>query len=159
MMLDTGICVPESAETLKIQQSQLTNGKRAVQMFPIGTAELEIPAGFKRHENMRGVFHYNPNICKPDMIDLLSLNGNENVFLNLGPYSKVDIARRAAAGEKPTCVMETTPEGVEVRCAAATSGTVMEQKAYFERTKEPGNKITIGILPDRITAHLAEGRT
>lgn len=157
-MLDTGICVPESVETLKIQQSQLMRGKRVAQMFPIGTTELNLPVGFERHVNARGVFHFNPATFSKDLIDALSSIGRENAFLNLGPYSKNEIAHRVAKGEKVTCISEFTPSGVEVRCAAATDKTLPEQAAYFESTKEDGNVILKDVLPVRVLAQLTKGK-
>src|SRR5882762_4350678 len=96
--LDTGICAPEKEDTLLIQQRQLLRGARIAQMFPIGTQELPIPEGFVRHVNKRGVFHYNPSELSNVEIDLISLSGSENLILNLGPYNKTDIAKRAAQG-------------------------------------------------------------
>lgn len=153
---DTGKCVPESLATLIRQQNQLKRGKRHVQMFPIGTTELVLPQDFKRHENFRGIFHYNPEEVTPDEIDLAGLQGRENTFLNLGPFSKADIAKRVKKGEKVTCISEYTFDGVEVRTAAATDRTIPSQLAYFENTKEPDSVILVGVYPDRIRAHLAK---
>ena len=119
-------------------------------MFPVGTQELPVPEGFAKHVNFRGVFHYNPMKTSPNEIDLLGLTGSENRILNLGPYNKSDIARRAVRGEQVTCISEYTEDGIEIRSAAATVGTIPEQYDYFERTKEPDSLIKIGVLPDRI---------
>lgn len=156
--LDTGICVPESPETLRIQQAQLVNGRRVAQMFPIGTEELSLPKGCVRHSNFRGVFHFNPNLVSKEMIDFLGLTGSENQILNLGSYNKGEIADRVRAGEQLTCIVEMTIAGVEIRSAAATDKTLPHQKAYFENTKEPDSVIVIGILPDRVLA-ATKGKT
>lgn len=148
--IDTGICAPESVATLLRQQSQLQHGARNVQMFPTGTAELPLPDGFFRHQNARGVFHFRAESITAATIDALSNEGRENLFLNLGPYSKSDIALRARAGEKVTCITEFTQTGIELRCAAGTDKTIDEQRAFFARTKEPDGIIVIGQLPARV---------
>lgn len=148
--IDTGICAPESVLTLLRQQLQLTRGVRDVQMFPAGTAELPLPDGFARHQNARGVFHFRDGKITAARIEALSADGRENLLLNLGPYSKSDIAERARRGETVTCIAEFTPAGVELRCAAGTDGTIAAQRAYFEETKEPDGIIVIGQLPARV---------
>lgn len=153
---DTGLCVPETAATLAVQQGQLVAGKRDVQMFPIGTPELPAPCGIARHQNARGVFHFRPDAIGVETIEALSADGRENEFLMLGPISKPEVAKRVLAGESLLCVTERTPEGVEVRSAAGTDATMDEQREYFERTKEPGNAIVISDLPHVIHARLAE---
>lgn len=152
---DTGLCVPETAATLALQQSQLVAGKRDVQMFPIGTVELPIPDRMERCENARGVFHFRPDAMHADTIAALSGEGRENEFLMLGPIGKSEVAKRILAGENLLCVTEYMPDGVEVRSAAGTDKTINEQCDYFERTKEPGNAIIIGGLPSVISARLA----
>lgn len=148
--LDTGICAPESEDTLLLQQRQLLRGTRIAQMFTVGTIELPVPEGFARHVNERGVFHYNPFAISENDIDLISLSGSENLILNLGPYNKSDIARRAHQGEAVTCISEYSKDGVEIRSAAASSGTINEQYDYFEKTKEPDSLIKVGVLPQRV---------
>lgn len=152
--MDTGLCVPESAATLAFQQTQLVAGKRHVQMFPMGTVELPAPSGFARHQNARGVFHFRSDAITAEAIEVLSSEGRENEFLNLGPISKPDVAKRLVAGENLICVTEYSPDGVEVRSAAGTDKTAAEQRDYFERTKEPGNTIVISGLPNVISARL-----
>jgi hypothetical protein len=73
MPLDTGINIAESPATLRAQQRQLMEGRRDAQMFPAGTPELPVPAGFARHSNARGAFHYRADRLSPQTID--SLNG------------------------------------------------------------------------------------
>jgi hypothetical protein len=150
---DTGLCVPETAATLAYQQAQLVAGKRHVQMFPFGTAELPLPQGMGRFQNSRGIFHYSDAI-HAGTIDALSGEGRENEFLNLGPINKSEVAKRILAGESLICVTEYTPDGTEVRSAAGTDKTIDEQREYFERTKEPGNAITVGEMPNVIRARL-----
>jgi hypothetical protein len=153
---DTGLCVPESLATLAVQQAQLVAGKRPVQMFPVGTPELTIPKDMGRYRNTRGVFHFRPDQIHVGKIAALSGEGRENEFLMLGPISKPEVAKRILAGESLVCITEHTPEGIEVRSAAGTDKTIDEQRKYFERTKEIGNAITIGEMPQVIRARLAE---
>lgn len=158
-MNDTGLCAPESIETLLRQQAQLRAGVRDVQMFPLGTEELECPDGLGRFANTRGVFHYRPEKISADEIERLSACGQENVFLNLGPFSKPEIARRILAGEKFACVTEYAPNGAEIRCAGGTDKTIAEQVAYFESTKEPDSRIVVGAPPVRVMVRLNEGHS
>lgn len=155
-MEDTGQNAPESQETLQIQQRQLLRGIRDVQMFPIGTFELEVPFGFARCVNDRGVFHYNSDKIDYFKINVLSSLGRENEFLNLGPYNKTDIEKRHIAGEELKYITEYTDDGVEVRSAVGVPSTLEEQYCYFERTKETENTIVIGDPPDRVLLHLAK---
>lgn len=153
-VLDTGSCAPEDRETLLIQQQQLWDGKRPAQMFPLGTPELDLLPGYCRHENFRGVFHYNPVVLSASEIDFYSFQGRENEILNLGPYSKVEIFDRINAGEHPVFVVEYTPNGVEVRAAFGTDKTCKEQFDYFVQTKEPENSVIVGGPPPRVTQFL-----
>jgi hypothetical protein len=153
--MDTGCCVPETAATLAVQQAQLVAGKRDVQMFPIGTAELPVPFGFQRHQSTRGIFHFRPDTISAEMIEARSSEGRENEFLMLGPHSKPDVARRICAGERSLTVTEYTPAGVELRSAAGTDKTVNAQLDYFERTKEAGNVIVVDDLASVIGKRLA----
>lgn len=152
---DTGLCVPETVATLALQQSQLVNGKRDVQMFPLGTSELPLPHNLARHRNARGVFHFRADKISVNTIDTLSSQGRENEFLNLGPIGKPEVAERALAGETLLCVTEYTPAGIELRCAAGTDKTVDAQREYFELTKEPDNSIVVSDLPRVINARRA----
>jgi len=154
MPLDTGKCAQESLASLLIQQKQLIEGRRDAQMFPIGTKELEVPEGFYRHANFRGVFHYNPKRLTWQQIDWFSSSGSENQILNLGPFNKFDIAQRAMDGEKVTCITEYTFDGIEVRCAAATNKTLEEQLEFFYKTQEPNSLILVGYFPDRVKGKL-----
>jgi hypothetical protein len=148
--IDTSVCAPESLETLLLQQIQLIRRTRNVQMFPCGTLELDLPPGAARYQNIRGIYHFWPDEISAQRIEELSSEGRENEFLKLGPFSKSDIAARALAGEQVTCVTEFSKAGVELRCAAATVDTALEQIRYFERTKEMGSTISVGELPPRV---------
>lgn len=145
--LDTGICVPESFQTLALQQRQLILGKRDAQMFPKGTIELRLPQGCERYENNRGIYHFR-NIAI-EKIEELSKQGRENEILLLGPFSKFDIALRLRQGEKLTYITEYI-FFTELRCAIGTNGTIDEQRQYFEKTKEPEGIIVIGEYPYRV---------
>lgn len=155
--LDTGQCIQENLITLFIQQAELISGTRAVQMFPAGTYELLCPNGLQRFENERGAFHFWPQSNWPAQLDYLSREGRENLFLRLGPYSKSDITDRLEKGENLVFITEYTPCGTEVRCAAGTDKTVEAQLSFFHKTKPSQNKITVGIPPRRVVAHLLKG--
>ena len=155
-MKDTGQNAPESPETLHIQQRQLVFGLRDVQMFPTGTLELEVPFGFCRCENTRGVFHYNPEKIDSFKIMALSGLGCENLFLNLGPYNKTEIEKRCMAGEELKFITEYTGSGIEVRSALGVASTLEDQYWFFEHTKEPENTIVIGGPPVRVSLYLAK---
>jgi hypothetical protein len=152
MGLDTGMCAPESLQTLLLQQEQLVRGKRDVQMFPCGTVELPIPRGCNRFENGRGIYHFR-NVSA-ETIKELSEHGRENEFLLLGPFSKSDIYLRLDNGERSTYITEYI-SGVELRCAIGTDGTIDQQQEYFGKTKEPDGVIVIGECPDRVQQWLA----
>lgn len=142
--LDTGRNVPETQKTLLAQQAQLLEGRRAAQMFPEGTAELDLPAGMARLETERGVFHYDPRKLSEDAIRKVSTAGRENEILGLGPDSKADVEKRAAAtGEPLVAVSERMPDGTEVKTAAATTGTAPATAATLNATKTPGNTVQV----------------
>ena len=138
---ETERCLPESRRTLELQQEQLKAGGRDVQMFPAGTRELPLPDRLSRFENDRGVFHFHADRISADEIARLSAQGRENVFLNLGPYSKPEIMERYRNGERLYYVTEYTPDRVEFRSAVGTESTVDEQLDYFERSMEAGNTV------------------
>lgn len=146
---DLGLNIPESIDTLLLQQQRLKAGKRYVQMFPVNSDELSLPEGMSRLITDRGVFHYNPAKISARQIWLLSQNERENEFLELGPYNKADVFEKIQAGEVFLTIMEVTPEGVEVRAAAGCTSTVAEQLDFFEQTKEPKNTVTCSI-PERV---------
>lgn len=147
---DTGTNVPESAETLALQQQSLVTGNRPVQMFPLGTHELALPKGMQRFVNHRGVFHFNPSLIDRKKIAELSAQGRENLFLMLGPYSKYEVALAKLAGASLVYITEYTYDGIELRSALGTDTTAEEQRQYFEKTKEPGSTVVVGEPPARI---------
>lgn len=155
-LMDTGRCMPESRKTLLVQQQQLIAGKRPAQMFPIGTAELPLPTGMARYQNHRGIFHYDPLQVSAGEVAACSRNGRENEILMLGPFSKPEIAHRVIDGENPICVIEETPNGLEIRSAAGTDETAEEQIIYFEATKDdPSNVVKVMELLPVIMNRLA----
>ncbi len=151
LFMDTGRNVPESMETLLVQQQCLLDGSRIAQMFPIGTIELTPPIGMERIVLERGVFHYNPTYVTECNLCELSRFGRENEFLNLGPYNKSDIYSRFLQGEAILAVTEYTKYGVEIRSAVATQSTLPEQELYFKKTKYPNSTLVLGPLPIRVT--------
>lgn len=153
--MDTGKTVPESEATLLLQQEQLKSGKRAVQMFPKGTQELPLPRGFSRVENARGVFHYSSRVTEEQILELSSQE-RENELLLLGPYNKRDISDRVRNGEPLIVLSEYSPDGTEVRSAAGTPSTLLEQLQFFTATKEAANVLRLGVLPQRIQQVLGE---
>ncbi len=148
--LDTGTNVKESTATLALQQEALIGGRRSTQMFPLGTPELPLPDGMKRFVNHRGVFHFNPTMIDRQKIAELSAQGRENLFLNLGPYSKYEIALMKLAGASLVYITEYSYDGIELRSALGTDKTADEQRQYFESSKEPGSTIVVGEPPARI---------
>jgi hypothetical protein len=147
MAIDTGMCAPESLDTLVLQQDQLIRGVRDAQMFPRGTVELKIPEECERYENSRGIFHFR-NIGL-ERIKELSEQGRENEILMLGPFSKFDIALRFAKGEKITYITEYV-SSIELRCAIGTNKTIDQQYRYFMETKESNGSVIVGQYPDRV---------
>lgn len=152
--VDTGMNVPESFATLKAQQAQLVSGKRHVQMFPLGRRELPVPSHFSRHVNERGIFHFNPAFIAAERIELLSSEGRENEILNLGPFNKTDVAEHMAKGEPLMAIAEFNADGVEVRAAAGTSGTIPQQLEYFEKTKDAGSTVSVVDLAHLVTIRM-----
>jgi hypothetical protein len=151
MALDTGICAPETPETLLLQQNQLIRRKRPSQMFPRGTSELPLPLGFARYENVRGIYHFGG--IEVETIMDLSGRGRENEILLLGPFSKYDVALRLRDGEKVTYITEYIGS-TELRCAIGSDGTIDRQFEYFEKTREPDGVIVVGECPIRVTKWL-----
>jgi len=148
---DTGQNVPERATDLRAQQKQLVQGDRAVQMFPTGTKELPLPKNMQRVETPRGVFHYNPRRMTADEILSKSQAGQENQLLGLGPYSKREVERRAAAGEPVAVVTERGPKGEELRAALATESTAAETRAAMEAGKSNDSTVQLEKLGETLT--------
>jgi hypothetical protein len=142
--LDTGRNVPESAKTLRAQQKQLTEGRRAAQMFPAGTPEIDLPPGMQRLETERGVFHFNPAKVSADQVRALSAAGRENEILGFGPVSKPEaIARAEKTGEPLVSVTERAADGTEIKTSVATTGTAAAQAAALEAAKSPGSTVQV----------------
>lgn len=145
--------VPETRETLLLQQAALIAGRRAVQMFPNGTPELPLPIGCQRLNTARGVFHFNPEAITWAQIADASQKGRENEILGLGPHSKTDVQE---SGEPMVCIVERSPTGAEVLAAVTTAqwagGVIVEMKANAGR----GHSITIEtpetVIRDRLSA-------
>lgn len=135
--------IPETPETLKLQQRQLLNGHRRVQMFPRGTPELPLPRGMNRTEHANGSFHYDPRRINEHDIHRLSSAGRENDMLDLGPYSKDDVLKRMQGGEVPVAVVERHPDGTEARAAIGTHTTADRQMAAMNRSKSPGHIVRV----------------
>lgn len=149
-MNDVGRNAPEDTATLLHQQNELMNGDRFVQMFPTGTGEIPMLVGTERYVNERGIFHYWPHKITEETIERLSSEGKENLMLRLGPYSKVNIAKRLENGEKLVFITEYSPMGAEIRSAAGTDQTCDEQLEYFKQTMHDGNYIVVGAPPERV---------
>lgn len=133
--------VPESSATLIEQQKALAEGRRPVQMFPVGTPELPLPRGMKRAQTERGVFHYNPSLIDESTITRASAAGRENEILGLGPVSKAE----AMASGQPVAVVERTPGGIDVVGALTTPDQVEATRSAMQAAAAPGN--TIGAEP------------
>lgn len=140
---DTGLNKPERPADLRAQQQQLVKHDRAVQMFPLGTSELPLPAGIQRVETPRGVFHYNPRQMTADEILSASQEGRENELLGLGPFSKPEVLRRAQAGEPMATVVERGPNGEELRGATVVPSTAEATLAAMEENKSVGSTVKL----------------
>lgn len=148
--------IPESEDSLRAQQEQLLRGNRDVQMFPQGTEELPVPLGAERYENDRGAFHFNPEAVGVADVASASAQGRENDLLDLGPYSKADVAEYVKNGSPLLAIIERAPDGTEVRAALGTPETVEAQLQVMEQAKSPENTVTVEdfekILGDRVNS-------
>jgi hypothetical protein len=141
---DAGKTVPEAGPTLQAQQDQLVGGQRQAMLFPKGGDKpLPLPDGMKATVTKDGTFHFNPDHTKREDIYAASKAGELNKVLDLGDYSKKDLAPKLAAGETPLAVTERAPDGTEVKAAAGTTSTAPDQVASLEGSKTPGNKVQI----------------
>lgn len=152
---DEGQTVPETASTLAAQRQQLIDGQRQAMLYPKGPgAKPAPPPGMKVVNTKDGVIHYNPAGLKPKDIYAASQAGRLNDILELGPYSKQDVAGRATQGEAPVAVTERQPDGTEVKAAAGTPSTAPDQVAALEASKTPGNTVQVEppeqVLADRM---------
>lgn len=138
-----GPTIPETPETLALQQRQLLSGHRRAQMFPHGTPELPLPDGADRVEADNGVFHFDPRrISRDDILGAVQ-GGRENELLDLGSFNKNDILARVRAGEAPVAIVERDQNGVEVRAAIGTDRTARQQLAEMEGTASPGHTVRV----------------
>lgn len=152
---DSGMTVPEPVQALLAQQRQLIDGRRAAQMFPVGTEELPLPPGMQRVETPRGVFHFDPLKLTEKEVIAASKAGRENELLGLGPMSKSDVADvMRETGEKPVAITERDPMGNEVRGSLATPSTVPVQSDEILRTADPRNSVNVEPVDD-VIAHRA----
>lgn len=150
--------LPESEDTLIAQQHQLRAGHRRAQMFPHGTRELSLPPGMKRTEAHNGVFHHDPRRISEEEIKKLSAANREHEILDLGPYSKEEIAHRVLhRGERPLAIVERDHRGTEVRSSAGTHATAHHQLAEMEKTKSPGHRLQIEDIRDVLHARRNSG--
>lgn len=139
---DKGKNVPESPETLRLQQQMLMDGKKAVMMYPANTgAVLDTPPGIKSLHTPEGIFHYNPKMISVDKIKAAIKDGRLNDILGLGPYSKADVLKRVSKGEPLLNVVGRSPEGHEVVAAAGTTSTAMDQASAISPTLPEGSKV------------------
>lgn len=151
--------VPESPETIEAQREALKAGTKKAVLYTPGTVLPEELGGrFKRISLPNvGVFDYDSRQISAADIRALNKFGRLNEVLELGPYSKQDVAQSAAAGAPPAAVVERTPEGTEVKAATATTETVPDQVPAMEATKlAPENIVTTEdprkVLNDRVAA-------
>lgn len=151
-------CVPERLETLQAQQQALIEGRRPCQMFPTGTPELPLPDGMERIKTERGVFHFNSD--EMDAVSIVSASnaGEENLVLGLGPYSKAEIMRLAAEGEKAVCVVERAAgTGNEVLTALTVERFADEVKEVMEERAGDGNFVAF-MAVEAVLQHRVEGQ-
>lgn len=129
---DAGKTMPESARVLHLQRQALLAGKRKAMLFPKGGGkESVVPPGMERMDTPDGVIHYNPAMVSEREIAQAVKNKRLNEVLGLGPYSKGDVVKRVAKGEKPVAVVARDPHGVEAAAALGTAGTAPEQLPHI----------------------------
>lgn len=129
-------CIPETKETLHIQQLQLIRGKRRAQLFPLGTPELGLPKRMERFVTRDGICHYDPDrLFEQEIMEVIDRRA-WNLILNLGPTSKNDVYQLDPNPQ--FAIVERTPGGTEVRAAITCRETFSKQWKYFISTKEEG---------------------
>jgi hypothetical protein len=101
---------------------------------------LSLPQGMDAVTTPIGMFHFNPAHIDAQTVLWAASNGKLNALLNLGPFSKSEIADRVVSGEHPIAVVEIGPDGHEVRAAWGTLETAKQQLHYFNLTKSPGHE-------------------
>jgi hypothetical protein len=149
--------IPERAETLRVQQAALANGKKEVVFYPQGEGFSQKDTKALRAqpnvETMRwpnkdvALFRTDgPNNLTADAVRGAVKQGRLNELLGLGPITREEATARVAGGETPAAVVEQTPQGTEARAAAGTAETAPTQAAAMEATKlAPEN--TVGVKP------------
>ena len=147
---DAGQTVPETADTLVEQQKKLVANEVPAQMFTPGEIELPLPKGMKRIETPKGIFHYNPKAkfngkgLSGGKVAALAARGEENQILGLGDKSKSQVAADAQAeGGSIKAVVESTPEGTEVKAAAASEGDAPRIADQIKENASPGNTVEV----------------
>lgn len=148
--------VPESPDTIALQQQALVEGKRRAVFYPDGTKPAAPPQGTKRIKvPAAGIFDYNPATITPKEIRDAAKAGKLNELLDLGPVNKEQAAASALQGNQPVSVVERTPQGTEVKAAIGTTETAPEQVKAFEATKAaPANSVAMEqpeqVIADRV---------
>jgi Large polyvalent protein associated domain 39 len=148
--------IPEAPATLEAQRQQLVNGERSVVMYPQGTPPGPLPKGMAPVVIKGNVFHYDPNRITEAEIRQAALEGRENEILGLGPFNKADVM--AAPGPEMV-VAERTPDGTEVRAAAAKPATAPIQQAAMEQGATPGNIVATEPVAETIAGRIAPADT
>ena len=141
---------PEAPKTLDLQQQKLIAGEVPAQMFTPGEPELPLPPGMKRVETAKGVFHYNPkakfngkNLSEGKLRALVA-RGEENQILGLGDKTKAQVGAEAAAKSEPiVAVVERSPEGTEVKAAAASESDAPRIAEQIQENASPGHTTTV----------------
>jgi hypothetical protein len=140
---ESDLAVPETPETLAIQQQELLEGKRNVMVFKEGNSPLPLLKGFQRALIGHDTYDFNPKVYTREAVTKLMQEDRIGEALRLGPVTKTEAIHRQLAGEAPRAVVERTPDGTEVRSAFGTVGTVPGQLEYFRRTQDPKNTVQV----------------
>lgn len=154
---DTGLNVPEAADTLKLQQAAVLDGRLQAMMFPKGTSELPLLKGLSRVETERGIFHFNPDFISAQEVKAASAAKRENDILGLGPFSKEDLSAEVAAGAPQVSVTERGPGGIEVKAAVATPKTVPIVQKELEKNKGEGSTVQVEPIATTLLDRLQRG--
>jgi hypothetical protein len=153
---------PEAPKTLDLQQQKLIAGEVPAQMFTPGEPELPLPPGMKRVETAKGVFHYNPKAkfngkaLSEGKLRALVARGEENQILGLGDKTKAQVGAEAAAKNEPVvAVTERTPEGTEVKAAAASESDAPRIADQIQENASEGNTVQTE-APEQVVQQRAE---
>lgn len=127
-------------------------------LFTEGETPLALPTGMSAVQTQKGVVHFNPELTTALKVKQAVAAGRENEILGLGSENKADVT---AAPGTPAVVTERTPEGVEVKAAAASEAKLPETQATLEESKTPGNTVQVEepgqVLADRRNRTAIEG--